>query len=646
MALSYATASVSGAQAVFDALITFLTANGWTLIDTLSTGDKVLHSTGTDGKKVLYARVTLTSDAGNPVKYGKERWRSGVIVRGYRTWDTVAHTGTGEYGRWGPFMFTNVGTNYNTTTSFVLWLPQDQTKAPLTASQQRSFNNTSRIMDTLGGRILAGQNGAASLLFINSFEGSSWTAPSSPATGGVAVYCYVVSNDGKEWIYTLSVSDASFYKFDIAAGTWTRLADVSWAAGTDTSGVILFDGNDTIYAMRGASTTSFGKYTISTNTWTALTALPTARNSSQADNANYIPATASGLANDVIILGLNLSTSLYRYDVVTGVWTTTVAPVTIGTATSNIAALNFDNSRYCYASLFTDTRVYALDVTTWTWTNLGTMQNSQGIGGGQTLFPFTSIVYTSNVANTTYYFLGDADSFTVATSEGGRDWWFNFGTYDSYYNTTKMTLATTTTAGFNTTFQVDDTSTLTVGAIVTIAGPLGENWEQVTVLSITDATHFVAHATLPHLSGSFLGDDIMPYVSAGPGGATTPLDAKGYLTDYINPSWRLYPAITVSQPWLNSYRTGRGRMMLIPMVIQGPPFTTQAPPIGNGSMDDAPGTLRNIYALTNPRDPTKLQSGQQVTLGGKTYIILLPGSEYGFAANSFASPAIAIGPIN
>lgn len=56
--MAYATGTVTSLKALLDAIVSFATANGWTLHDTISDLDKVLFSTGSDTKQDQYIRLT------------------------------------------------------------------------------------------------------------------------------------------------------------------------------------------------------------------------------------------------------------------------------------------------------------------------------------------------------------------------------------------------------------------------------------------------------------------------------------------------------------------------------------------------------------------------------------------------------------
>jgi hypothetical protein len=109
------TGTATGAAAVLDALVTFFTSNGWIVFDTLvAHDDVVLKSVGTGKQVAMFARLTISGSVNNPFKntpYHQAKCVPGIILRGYSTWSTGSHTGTGEYGMMGPVLLRNDATN-------------------------------------------------------------------------------------------------------------------------------------------------------------------------------------------------------------------------------------------------------------------------------------------------------------------------------------------------------------------------------------------------------------------------------------------------------------------------------------------------------------------------------------------------------
>jgi hypothetical protein len=655
MALTYQTGTVVGGSALLAALVTFLTTNcGATVLDTLSTNDKVLTWTGTDGRK-KYLRLTTTGDAGNPVKYGKERWRDGLIARLYANWNTGTHSGTMRAGRWGPIL----GQSSNTAApSIAAARLSDNDAYPVSSSGVAlGLTLNGRIGGLIGNRVLYGTGlGTQTLIgFTDIVSGETWNSSVWPDGGATSSCqpCYVLSPDGKEHLYFIGVAGTHFWRYDIDTNTWNQLADMPWAAGSTGGGFCLYDGNDTIYAARGSNSTSFAKYTISTNTWTALTALPVARGAgfSSQNVAVYVPASASGLSSDQLVFPCALSSStFYRYDVNAGTFTAITAPANFGSS-GNISTMAFDDSKFIYF-LETTSSCWSMDVTT-----LGApvfvanpfLNGAIASNFGSEVFrQLSGVVFCDPSLNTTYYFLGDADSLFVGTAENGRNHWLHAGLYDSYRGASFTTTTGVLAAGFQVSVPVVSSSGYAQGDIVDLVNADGTNWELVTITSVPDATHVVVNVTKSHTTGALLGRDVLSFVVTGGSGlACTPRDGQGYQTDYVAPSWNLRPAF--AQQALNNTAPGGDKyFQQIPLMITGPPFSGPANNLtfGSGSLNANLGTIRNVFAfgVSGSAPPS---SGQQVIgIDGKTYVALRPNSEYPFGAGAVAGHGILIGPIN
>jgi len=83
----------------------------------------------------------------------------------------------------------------------------------------------------------------------------------------------------------------TFWRYDVAAGTWTALADATYNIAD--GGALVYDGSNYIYALVGNTTRYFLRYSISGNSWSALANIPGtvgAGGSLASDNGNYIYA--------------------------------------------------------------------------------------------------------------------------------------------------------------------------------------------------------------------------------------------------------------------------------------------------------------------------------------------------------------------
>jgi hypothetical protein len=661
MALSYQTNTVNGSAALLTAIGSFVVGLGGTLFDSISSTDKVYSIVSAVTGRTQYWRFTTTSDAGNPVKIGKERTRDGVIAREYASWNAGTHAGTLRAGRAGPFMYGSP--NGAGSAHQALRLNEDFTKWPATTplNWATGINSAANgFAGFVGTRLGWYVINTTQFMFQDLNTGETWTSAACPGSINTNQQQYVVHSDGTEHIYALSTIGI-FYRYSLALNTWTALAATPWNT-TSGGGFVIWDGADTIYVAQGNSTTTWAKYSIAGNSWTTLAVLPILRAASYGSNPTfvYIPASASGQSSDLIVGVIEYNTTNFRqYNVTAGTWSVSTAPITFGLAGGAfIGSVIFDDSRYIYLQEPASTGVYAIDVQTLptpTFTNLGAIYTA--VARADVHYPFTGVVYTSISASSTYYFLGDTETLIVACSEGGRDALFTIGAYNSFQNTATMVTTGGVSAGYSTSIPVNDSSKYAVGATVSVINADGSNWETTTILSIPDGTHVVANLTLAHTTGALIGQDVLPYTVAGSiGWASTHLDGKGYLTDGINATWRCLPLFGL-QALANTAPGADSIYQLSPMLISGPPFSGAianantvngyAVMNGSGSHQLNKGALRYVYAFGTANSALAPVSGQQI-LGndGKNYICLRPNSEFSFPAGSLANHGIAIGPIN
>jgi hypothetical protein len=80
--------------------------------------------------------------------------------------------------------------------------------------------------------------------------------------------------DGGDYLYALRGKGyTDFWRYSISAGTWTSIASTPAAVGS--GGALAWDGDDTIYAFQGSSTTLW-RYSISENSWSTDVSTPSA----------------------------------------------------------------------------------------------------------------------------------------------------------------------------------------------------------------------------------------------------------------------------------------------------------------------------------------------------------------------------------
>lgn len=105
--------------------------------------------------------------------------------------------------------------------------------------------------------------------------GSKWT--SLPNVSANLGYGSELVFDGDNYIYVLrgqNVGNNPFYRFDIAANSWSDVAVSDLNTTIYNDGFAVFDGQDKIYVAKGANTKDFYQYSISNDTWTQLGSAP------------------------------------------------------------------------------------------------------------------------------------------------------------------------------------------------------------------------------------------------------------------------------------------------------------------------------------------------------------------------------------
>lgn len=123
------------------------------------------------------------------------------------------------------------------------------------------------------------------------------------------------------YVYAVRGGTAGFYRYDMAANTWTTLASLPAVPTNDTTGTLI---GDYIYYPLGNGTTTFYRYTISTNTWAAMTVLP-------ATGSHGTSAAYNASDGRVYVLRGNGTSTLYSSpNSATLAWTTQAATTVSG----------------------------------------------------------------------------------------------------------------------------------------------------------------------------------------------------------------------------------------------------------------------------------------------------------------------------
>jgi hypothetical protein len=661
-------------NAVYDALITFMTSNGWTVADTVTTRDKVLTSSGTDGKLNMVYRLTGNAEAGNswknPAAYQKVVPQ--IIARGYHNWNAGTDTGTNEYGILdmmvtGPVVNSGQLWYYNRINTTV---PLTDGTTPLLSPFNSKGTSTISVavphMFDGRRRVYAADQANTGLSYIGDLASPagnylSWAtnAGNLPMAQGMVWVWDATTN--KEYIYyfqNTATLASQWWRYDIDSATNQQMAATTWAASAPNGSELLWDGGDYIYAFKGAATTDFSRYSISGNSWSARTAspaLPSANTVSIArgKRAIYVPNSVTGIGEDVIYLRIDSTTTIHRYNVTANTWS---GSITAPTTMAQGVMLLWDNVRYMYVWYPINTvssQLWRSDLTTapGTFTNLGTVASAalNTHSAFMTNTP-TSSLRCSNTLGTKYWFVGDADAVTAVVRVGdnrlsAKYYWFRLGKYTTNYKSAIMTLTGSATAGVRPTITVDSTTGYNTGEKVTIFDASTGTSEQVVIYEVTSATQFKANNLVySYTSGSKAGSDVVQHILTGDSGfGGTALTGAGFKPDYLRPWY--YVAPDPDTGFRNSTYTGRGAYMPLDFRISNP-FMTAAgtyPTAGTTPFANCEflGRLTSVYALPSASYPAP-QAEDTVVINGQNYIYF-PQSETAWLATP-NNMGIVVGP--
>lgn len=668
--MAISTGTATGAAAVLDAIVAFLTANGWTVFDTLiASNDVVLMSAGTTGKAVMYARLTINTSTNNPFKntpYHMAKCVPGLMLRGYSTWSTGTHTGTGEYGMMGPILKRNDAVN----THDAFYRVDPMTSMLNGYDLQHLLHGTtvqkSGTAAIIGGRYSVQLDGNWSGLsqrfaFIDLITGEFWLS-SAVGVGTYMCVCLptaVYDSASDKWFLYICPSVTAgnqadaFWKYDIEADTWTRLAASPWnLAQNQGGGLCLWDGADYIYVVPTGATggTAFYRYSISGNSWTSLGVLPATRaaytlnsavsTATNTQNAIYVPAAVSGLSSDVIYMVLEATvTTLYCYNITTGLWndsahgTPNLTMPFTPTATIPVGIV-WDYQRYAYfwcGTALTQSAVYRLDLT----------NTAGGFGSGSLILPAYNTswegcsmlhhpvghlhIHPSNLS--TYWLFGDAESFQVCVKGGFSTthyYWMHFGRALTRHRSALMTSTAGVSAGTNVSIPVDSSAAYAANDTILLFDQANNQTELATIYAVPDDTHIQATIAHNYASGSLIGTD--PWqscITGGQGWCVAATDPKGYKSDYQTAHYWLLPvaiplvteavkASTLS--WAVGAPNGMAYYQLWEALGQQP-YTNFNYPLASQGYYGAPA---NIFFLPKQPFPAP-QSEDTLFVNGKVY---------------------------
>lgn len=673
--MAYSTGNVLSLDETYDALISFMTANGWTLHDNIPiTGsrDKVLRSNGSDGKLSMHYRIS-TNTFGNFLKGPDDVHvkMPHILVRGYHNWNATTHSGTGEYGIWGPLMWGGErfavdqqviipiekpdGTPVlNVTPTFYLYYNlNSQPTANLTTDLDAVTFDGRRKMwcGTTGGDL-------AYLDFI-SCETKTYTIGTGDLqTWGVALVKDL--NTDKETAFVMSRINSAFFKVDVDTGVVTSLTLPPWGAAGGGGAYALWDGGDFIYYARGAVTTQWARYSISQNNWGAglLASMPVTMITHNEtvpacpQRMVYVPNSVTGIGEDVVYaLIADTGTVIYRYDVTSNVWRSTAgtgaltAPATI---TAN-AVLVWDRARYLHYFLpgsgATIPNCWRSDLSTApnTFTSMGAVMNSNSnIIGVWVLNHVTAKLRSSDVIPGKYFFHGDANSiravFRVGTNAGnGRYYWMYLGKYDTTYRPQIMGVTATVTPGVRTVVNVDSTTGFNDGQTITMVNWSGSYFERTNIYQISGSNAFTCNLTGSFPSGSKVGLDPSQNILTGDCGiGIAPMSQAGYRVGN-EPDWyNVYPEVLPADMSAgHGLSNARDAFVPVRYVIRNRHLTVR------GDLQETLGRLYNVFSLPKDVFPGP-QNEDILVFGGEQYIYF---NQQEVATNTVDNRGIVIGPI-
>lgn len=151
--------------------------------------------------------------------------------------------------------------------------------------------------------------------------------------------------DGSRYIYaTRGINDDAFYRYDTQLNLWEQKANTDFNAPAsqvnnfvNDGGDLVYDGQDTIYAIQGGGRSGFAAYSISGDSWTVLINTPSI--SGMGARISYDSTT-----NAVYHLAGNNDPFMYKYDIASQTWVElTEAPITISAGST---LRNIDGTLY------------------------------------------------------------------------------------------------------------------------------------------------------------------------------------------------------------------------------------------------------------------------------------------------------------
>jgi purple acid phosphatase-like protein len=263
-----------------------------------------------------------------------------------------------------------IGPNKNV---YVITLADSQCHFMYYDVELRVWNNLTRPPYGCGSGVQLTYDGSGKMYFLpgnNSANAAvydvgsdSWKilpdAPTPLGSGGSMVYATKGAN---KYLYAFrGQGSASFWRYDINAGTWSNMTAFPTASNVNNGMSATWDGNDTIYTLT-ADRGEFKKYSITTNSWTNISTLSMSlvRPSLDYVNGQVVAGLVSWGAD---------KTYLRSYNPQTNAWTDLAQPPIGGHQYDWYVPFRYDGARYGYTLIGSDIQMmlYRYDFQNSTW---------------------------------------------------------------------------------------------------------------------------------------------------------------------------------------------------------------------------------------------------------------------------------------
>jgi hypothetical protein len=680
--MAYSTGTVATKTALFDAIDTFLTSNGWSLYDTVSSTsdqkDKVYRSAGTvAGRPYIYLRVRETRN--EQIRDYVDWPMTGIHFMGYRGWTIGnAAAAVGEFGllkEWRGFRSSSSaveayslpyqGNNANPPT-----VRSTDLQGITGADQAPSRNHQTHIAGRRMVRVSRGGVNHAVAIFDNALQtGQGNFGGFDPVNGAQGTALVTDKTTGVEYLYGMlpSGTNKSFGRLTLAGpGGQVYLTDPPWGgAVAHANSQCIWDGDDTIYVLRGDATASFAKYSISGGTWTTLTSAPAVVSASATMLRPFIWKNAiSGLGQDRLYFA-SWGTTWYYYNVTDNAWSngTTLPHPTAMPVSSVFSAANtglvgdFDGDYlWCRVSQVNNMTVGGDTLYIYTpatagagsWTTnasrLWWPAANEGYALDFLVHPLGWVPCPTTGGPVGYWLVGDADSVTLAVRiPGGNNagnqnfyWWAHAGFVDTAFDNLLRSTTGSVSPGLNVAIPVTGSPPLpwAAGDKVQIIDTATNAAELCTVGSVSGTTVTLQQVAFSYSAGAAIGRDPLPFVITSNyriGALTT--SSNRYRSGGYYDWYRVCSPNTGSE--INIIAQNRMGYRLWPMEIHN---------FEQNNMPDTyemRGRLKNIFSIK-----AGLNNEDRLTVEGNQYIVLYDYyTKNQFTTGAWDARGVAIGPL-